>query len=364
MGGVTILIVEEQQPSAEKLTPSNSRRLLSWFNGLMALALLIWGGWYVISQITLVEIGRALALANPWYIALALLVFLVTLLAKAWRWQWQFMPRQEQPSFSASFWAMMLGQFVNTAVAFMRLGELARVYALYQQSGISKLKSLGTLVLEKTLDLIMLLLTLILIIPFVVVPDFITEQGVSLGLAALVALIILYLLAYQTGFVLQRSERLLRPLPDRWGRRLLQFATAGLSGLAALRSKRSLLSLLSLSGFIACLSVLMPLTLFPAFGLPFGPVEAVLINLVVTVAAALPVPTPGKIGVFEFAVVFMLRQFGYSDEATAFSYAVVFHLLIIGPQLFLGALAAWRTDWRWSKTAVPPANPPQLSQYP
>lgn len=349
------MIVEEQEPTLSKPVTSHSRKLFSWFNALLGVALLIWGGWYVVSQITLAEIGRALAQANPIYMGVALLIFLLTLLAKAWRWQLQFVPRAERPFFAATFWAMMLGQFVNTAVSFMRLGEIARVYALYQQSGISKLKSLGTLVLEKTLDLIMLLLTLVVLIPFVVLPDFIAEQGVSLGLAALLALVALYLLAYQTRLILRFTAWALQPLPAHWGRRLLQFTASGLDGLAALRSSRSLLSLLALSGVVAIFSVLMPLALFPAFGLPFGLLEAILINLVVTVAGALPVPTPGKIGVFEFAVVFMLRQFGFNDEATAFSYAVVFHLLIIGPQLLLGAIAAWRTDWRWEKTAVFPA---------
>jgi glycosyltransferase 2 family protein len=345
-------LIAEKPP--DKTAVSETKRFMPWFNALLALALLIWGGWYVVSQITLAAVWQAITLANPVYIALALMVFLATLMAKAWRWQLQFMPRTERPSFSASFWAMMLGQFVNTAVSFMRLGELARVYALYEQTGISKLKSLGTLVVEKSLDLIMLCLTLVLLVPFVVVPDFIARRGLSLGLAALLALVTLYLLAYQTQFVLRLTEWLLRPLPGRWGRRLLQFATSGLEGLASLRDRRALLNLLALSGLIAALSVLMPLVLFPAFGLPFGLLEAVLINLVVTVAAVIPVPTPGRIGVFEFAVMFMLRQFGYSDEATAFSYAVVFHLLIIGPQIVLGVIAAWRTNWRWSKTAVSP----------
>lgn len=346
-----------EEPSPKTAVPP-TKRLIPWFNALLALALLLWGGWYVISQITLAAVWQALSLADPFYIGLSLLVFLTTLGAKAWRWQGQFMPRAERPSISASFWAMILGQFVNTAVSFMRLGEIARVYALYQQSGISKLKSLGTIVVEKTLDLIMLLLTLIILIPFVILPDFIAERGVSLGLAALIALAALYLLAYRTQLILQLTEWLLRPLPGRFGRRLLQFAISGLEGLASLRDRRALLQLLALSALIAFLSVLMPLTLFPAFNLPFGLPEAILINLVVTVAAVLPVPTPGRIGVFEFAVMFMLRQFGYTDEATAFSYAVVFHLLIIGPQIILGVIAAWRTEWRWGKTAVSPSPTP------
>lgn len=318
----------------------------------------MWGVWYAAAHITLAEIGQALALADPVFIGLALLVFILTLLAKTWRWQLQFAPNTARPGFGAAFWALMLGQFVNTAVSFMRLGDLARVYALFQQTGISKMEGLGTLVLEKTLDLLMLVLTLVIILPFVVVPAFITEQGVVLGLAGLLAFTVLYLVAYQTQWVLRLAEVLVRPLPAKINGRLLRFTASGLAGLAAMRSKKTLLGLLARSVLIAALAVLMPYTLFPAFHLPFGLTEAVLINLGVSVAAAIPVPTPAKIGIFEFAVVFMMRQFGYTDEAVALSYALVFHLLILGPQIVLGIIAAWRTDWRWSKTAVSPTEPP------
>ncbi len=342
------MIAEDQESVSTKPGATTSQKLFSWLNVLVGLTLLVWGVWYVVRQITLAEIGRALAQAEPVFIALALLVFLLTLLAKAWRWQLQFTPRSARPGFGAAFWALMLGQFVNTAVSFMRLGDLARVYALYQQTGLSKMASLGTLVLEKTLDLIMLLLTVLAIVPFVVVPDFIAQQGVLLGAAALLAFAVLYLIAYQAEWVIRVMTGGVRPLPRKLQHRLLQLTTSGLTGLAAMRSKKTLLGLLARSVLIVILSVLMPYALFPAFGLPFGLTEAVLLNLGVTVAAALPVPTPAKIGVFEFAVVFMMRQFGYANEAVALSYALVFHLLIIAPQLVLGVIAAWRTDWRWS----------------
>jgi uncharacterized protein (TIRG00374 family) len=355
------LTVEDQKRvSSPPHQPTTSKKLLSWLNVVVGLALLGWGGWYIVRHITLAELGRALSLANPFFIAVALAIFLLTLLAKTWRWQLQFAPPTAQPGFSAAFWALMLGQFVNTAVSFMRLGDLARVYALFQQTGISKMESLGTLVLEKTLDLIMLLLTVVVILPFVVVPSFITQQGVVLGLAAVLAFLVLYAIAYQTAWVIRVAERLLRPLPAKMNGRLLRFATSGLAGLAAMRSKQTMLGLLARSIIIVILSVLMPLALFPAFHLPFGLTEAVLINLGVTVAASLPVPTPAKIGVFEFAVIFMIKQFGFTDEAAALSYALVFHLLILAPQIILGIIAAWHTDWRWTETAVSPTGAPQL----
>jgi glycosyltransferase 2 family protein len=159
------LIAEEQKRVSDSQPLPLAKRLFSWLNLLLGLVLLIWGVWYVVNEITLAELRHALALADPRYMVLALLVFLATLATKAARWQRQFTPRARRPGFAPSFWAMMLGQFMNTAVSFLRLGEIARVFALHQQTGISKLEGLGTLVLEKSLDLIMLVLTLVVLIP-------------------------------------------------------------------------------------------------------------------------------------------------------------------------------------------------------
>lgn len=346
------LIIEEKEEGGDGR--SLLRKIWAGLNLLLGIGLLILGVWYVVNEIDLADVGRAFALAHSGYILLALAIILATLAAKTWRWQLFFLPRPQTPPFGAAFWAVMLGQFVNTAVPLVRLGEIARVYALYQQTGHSKARALGTLVVEKTLDLIMLLLTLVVLLPFVVVPDFMTERGVTLGLAAALILTVLYLLAYQT----ERLVRLVRAVtgyfPPLLGERLLRWAISGLEGLAALRRRRVMLALGAISMLIAFLSVLTPLALFPALGLPFGLREAVLIHIVTTVASALPVPTPARLGVFEFAVIFMLNQFGLDNDSLALSYALLFHLVIVLPQLIFGAIAAFRTNWRWRR---PPSDP-------
>ncbi|MEZ4645581.1 MAG: lysylphosphatidylglycerol synthase transmembrane domain-containing protein [Chloroflexota bacterium] len=159
---------KQERPSSR----STSRKLFSWLNVLLGIILVGWGLWYIAREITFSEIAKAMSVANIPLILLAFLVVLFTQAIKAWRWQLLFFPKESNLTFSAAFWAVMLGQFVNTAVSFLRLGELARIYALYQQTKISKIRSLGTLVLEKTLELITLVVTLAVLIPFVVVPRF------------------------------------------------------------------------------------------------------------------------------------------------------------------------------------------------
>ncbi|MEZ4645580.1 MAG: hypothetical protein R3E31_23080 [Chloroflexota bacterium] len=81
--------------------------------------------------------------------------------------------------------------------------------------------------------------------------------------------------------------------------RLLRWAVSGLEGLAALRSKRVLVEVVGISLLIGLVSVVTPWILFPALGLPYGIIDAVLIHIVTTLASAIPVPIPAKLGFFK-----------------------------------------------------------------
>ncbi len=339
---------------------TNKRKLTTWqtakpsllpvINGLLSIALLGWGIWYITKELNLGDVKNALAAAKVIPIVLALGTILFTLLLKAWRWQLLFQPKAEKPPLSAAFWAMMLGQFVNTAVSFLRIGEVARVYALQQQTGLSKVRSLGTLVVEKSLELLALLITLIVILPFAIVPDVITHQGATLGILTAVLITALLITAYQTPRIIKLLEWLAPHLPQFIASRLIRWGTAGLEGLASLKNIKTLLPIIATTALIALSAITTPWVLFAAFGLPFGPVEAALIHLITTVASVLPVPIPARLGFFEAAVIFMLTQLQISNDAVSLSYALVFHLVVILPQIILGALAASRTNWHWQKT--------------
>lgn len=324
--------------------------LWSWLNVILSLLLLGWGIWYLGREISFADVQQAIATAHPLPLLLGIATILITLLLKTWRWQMLFHPRPQRPPFTAAFWALMLGQFVNTAVSFLRIGELARVYALQQQTGQSKMRSLGTLVLEKTLDLFALILTLLIVLPFAIVPAIITDQGFTLGIITAVLLIALFTIAHQTQRITTLLRWLSQRLPDILATRILRWGVAGLEGLTTLQNPRAIFATFSATAIIAATSITTPWVLFAAFDLPFGPVEAALIHLVTTVASVLPVPIPAKLGFFEAAVIFMLTQFNVTNDAISVSYAILFHLVIILPQIFLGALAASRTNWRWQQS--------------
>lgn len=321
-------------------------RQLPWWRILFGVLLGGLGLWYVTRDAGLSEIQASLAQANPLYILLGLLVIVVTMVAKAWRWQHLYYPQPEAPPLSDLFWALSLGQLVNAAVPFLRLGELARVYDLGRQTDSSKARALGTLVVEKVLDLLTLALTLFLLLPFLVIPTFVADSGLVLALLAALAFLTLFLIAYRTETALRLARIVLARLPEALRRRLAPLILSGLEGLSALRNGRAVAQLLLHSAFIALLSILTPLILFPAFALPFSLAAATTIHIGLTVGT-LPPSTPAKVGIFEFLVVFMLnRFFALDDNTVALAYALVFHLVVILPQLVLGSIALARGKQR------------------
>ncbi|HRQ37719.1 MAG TPA: lysylphosphatidylglycerol synthase transmembrane domain-containing protein [Chloroflexota bacterium] len=332
-------LLQNQQPK-----PTTSQRLWAWVSILLTIILLLAGVWYLVSRVSLAEMAQALTAANPWLIATALAVMIITLLLKAWRWQLMFPPRHQAPPLPPFFWAMLLGAYINTLIPFLRLGELARIVAIDRGAGIKKTQALATLVLEKTLELLMLGLTVLVVITAVTLPPSLNQTTTTLTVsaAALIILLLLYLIAAQTELVIRVMEAMFGHLPAVLGQRLSRWTVSGLAGLAALRSRRLALLLLALSALIAACSVATPLLLLWAFHLPFGWVEAAIINIAIMVALA-PPSTPGKIGVFDGVVAFLLLQFGYNNEAVIASYTIVYHLVVVLPLILLGSYAAAHT---------------------
>jgi uncharacterized protein (TIRG00374 family) len=329
--------------------PSLSRRLLPWLNLILVFILLGLGIWYLGRKVSLADILEALRLARPLPILLGMAVMLFTIVVKTWRWGLMFSAEEDQPSFMPLFWSLSLGQYVNLIVPFLRLGEIARIYALNRQSSVPMAQSIGTLVLEKVLDLFMLVLTIGLLLPFVILPEFVNQPGPLLWIIPIGALIMLYILAFQTTWISGLLLGIAGRLPGRWGKRILQWLVYGLEGLSALRSPQTSLLLVASSALIAILSILLPYTLFFAFDLRLTLVQAALLHAAVTIVTT-PPSTPGKIGVFNGVVALMLYSFGIADDAVIIGYSIVFHLVVVLPQIILGSLAALRTDWKWQKS--------------
>lgn len=352
-----------------EITPAGLKRpsgyAWTWLNLIFTILLLGIGLWYLMGRTTIKEIVAALASANPLPVMLSVITILLILLLKAWRWQLMFVPRRQAPAYHASFWALLLGAYVNILLPIFRLGEIARIFALESLAAIPKTKALATLVMEKSVDMVMLGLMVAVLLTAVFLPDSLNFPTTTslVGVLALLLLLFLYLVAVYTEQAIQLLQMIFSRLPEKIERRLSRWSVSGLTGLAALRSRRLSLLLLALSLLIAGLSMLTPWLLFSAFHLPLGWREAMLIHVAVTIALA-PPTTPVKIGIFDGVVAFFLLQFGVQDEATIISYTILYHLIAVLPLIILGAVAATRAQWRWSYARRARSLPTQTTNSP
>ncbi|MFZ0544111.1 MAG: lysylphosphatidylglycerol synthase transmembrane domain-containing protein [Candidatus Promineifilaceae bacterium] len=329
------------------------RKNIPWLRLLIGLLAGLFGLWFITRNLEFSDVQEAFGRAKMGYIVLAVGVILTTILTKTWRWQLLFINNgrllQEEeaapalPSLPALFWPLILGQFIN-AVSPVRVGELARVIALERETGIDKVQGLGTLVVEKTLDIIALVLTLFLILPTVVLPASLTlaSRGEIMALTAVFLFGLLLIFAYFRERITKLASRIIRRLPARLQNPLMRLIVSGLTGLSALRQPRQLLVLTFISAVIMVLHILTPYVLFFTFGLPFGLKEAALLHLTLNIISQLPASSPVNVGIFEGLVAFMLNQFGLNDNAAILSYAIVYHLVVVMPQIVLGSFSVIR----------------------
>jgi hypothetical protein len=166
--GALVMVEQNSQNHA----PPPKKPIWTWLSLLLTAVLLIIGLWYVMQRVTLTELEAALSSAQPLYILLSLLTVVLTLLVKSWRWQALLTDPSSKPAFGPAFWSLNLGAYVNLILPFMRLGEVARLFAIDWTAHVGKARALGTIVVEKVVDLFMLALSLLLILPFIVLPGF------------------------------------------------------------------------------------------------------------------------------------------------------------------------------------------------
>lgn len=91
---------------------------------------------------------------QPGWIFMVIAAFTASNVFRALRWQMQFAPLHYQPKFANSLLTILLGYFVN--LGFPRMGEVARAGSLANYEKIPVEKVMGTLVVDRLVDVLCL----------------------------------------------------------------------------------------------------------------------------------------------------------------------------------------------------------------
>lgn len=274
------------------------------------------------------QVLGALSQADPIWVGLALFTVLLTTAAKVGRWR-QLFPGAERPRLLPLSRALLVGQLTNALLP-VRVGEVARAYAVRARGRISAATALGTVAAEKAFDVLFLLLcsaTAALLGPF---PAWLNLSLAGFGVVggALLALAVGLPQSRVVAWVGQWSHRLPGGIEERLDR--------ALTGLAALRRPSMALVACAWSALVWALGAATNYLLFWAFGLHL-PFQAAMMLLALLHVGMAPPSSPGRLGVFHAVAVWGLSTLGV-DRSSGLAYATVLHAVVYLPQILPGAI--------------------------
>lgn len=110
------------------------------------------------------EIVESFKIANYWWVVLSIILGLISHIVRAARWRILLKPMGYDISMKNSFLAVMVGYFANLGIP--RSGEVARCSILYKEEKVPVNKGFGTVILERSIDLIIFFLLFFITLSF------------------------------------------------------------------------------------------------------------------------------------------------------------------------------------------------------
>jgi uncharacterized protein (TIRG00374 family) len=323
-------------------TPAYLRSWQFWLGLLVSLACLALS----LREIDFNQAARILTQVNGWWLGFAVLSVLATLVIKAVRWQWLF-AREKTPSFRRAFTIQGIGMLLNT-FAPARVGDLARAYLMGKAEDENTFYIFGTVVVEKLLDLVFLLLTMVILLTQVVFPAWLVNSANRFALGGGIGIFLVVLLVWKGENLLRWTTNRLHLLPHWCSREFFEKqARFGLLGFQVLGQPRQLFWALSLSFASWVAAGLTNYLTFASLGLKMPIVVSLFLLFVLQAGLSLP-SSPGRIGVFHYLTIITLLFFSV-DRDTALSCAMILHLVVIGPIGLVGIACLWMERITWTK---------------
>ena len=272
----------------------------------------------------------------------AILIVLVTYALRAFRWQYLLAPIG--PSrFRNAFETTVIGFAFNFLVP--RAGEVLRPYLLARREQLPPTAAFATIILERLLDLITVLL---LFGVFVLAVDpaslsgdpalyrQVKTGGLLAAAASIAGLGVFFALAGDPERLGRLALKIERVLPARLARAVARFVETFAQGLAVMRQPGRLLVSLLLSVPL-WLSIAAGIWVTSrAFHMTFGYLGSFLVMTLLVVGVG--VPTPGQVGGFHAAYRIAVVTFFGVPEPTAVAAAIVLHAVSFVPVTVLGLI--------------------------
>jgi hypothetical protein len=345
----------EQSATASR-TARRSNPFLSW-KALVGIGISAALLWYTFKDQDLGEMVREMGEADPLLLLLATALATSVFWIRAWRWRCILEPVQKGTSFRSRFAAVNIGFMANNLLA-ARVGEFARAYAISRLEPVPIVAGVSSLVVERMLDALTLVVLLFIATAMPGFPDWPASAEVdfpgiarTIGITVALATVVLFLLVLWPRGVVRVFESIAnRTLPRSFRRPLVDALEAFLAGATILRDARLLIQATAWSAVVWLVNSLAFWLAFKAFGLDLGFSAAMFFNSGLGFIVAIPA-APGFWGTYEFAARIILVGLWAQEASKVLAFAVGFHLAGFLPVTILGLWYASRLGMSLSGVA-------------
>ena len=294
----------------------------------------------------------ALGEANYYWILPAAVIEVLLIYIRAVRWHY-FLESIKPVSHYNSFMATSVGFLANMVIP-ARIGEFVRAWVLGRKEGISKSAAMGTVVIERAIDGLSVVVVILLVFLLVDVPGDKLKYWNTLR-AAGYTVVAFYLVVFFTLFLFHKRvrwvERLidfaLAILPERLGEKTRRILESFRSGFDVLESGRHIIAITIWSVVFWAIAGGLNVAFFHAFGLydlPFIATYLILMAQVIGVMA----PSPGFVGPYHAATMAGLAFYGVGQEL-ALSVAIVMHATMFLTNIAPGIVFLWLEKMSFSE---------------
>lgn len=302
--------------------------------------------YFAFKDVDLKLLLSTLSSANYFWIFVFFLIQVISHIIRAWRWRYLLNHIKQNIPVRNLFSSVMIGYLVNNFIP--RGGEIARPYALSKLENIPVSSALATVIVERVLDVLTLLLLLIFILIYNY--DSLIYNFPWLETAVIIALIFsalgigfLIVLSIKTDFAFKIITKFTSMLPKKIAEKIEALIAAFVEGLLVIKNPKSYLNIAlgtALLWFAYTMQYYIP---FYAFNMAntysLTIMSALILNSILAIGIMIPVP--GATGTYHAFCIQALTGLFAVDVATAAAYGTVTHavgligITVIGLIFFL-----------------------------
>ncbi len=318
-----------------------------WGKAVIGVAVTVLLLWWTLADVAFAEVWANIRQGDFRLLAASVFVATFGFFIRALRWRILLIPLKPDTRLRSRFASVSIGFMANNLLP-ARVGEFARAYAFSRMEPVSAPAALGSLVVERLMDGIVLLLFLVLPI---FTPGFPAADALRDGwgsallragvLAVLAVMAVLVWLSFWPRPFVRTVERVARYVPAVVARPLVDSLEAFLDSVAILRSPRLLAAGALWSIFFWTWHGLSFWLGMLAFGIDTGFVSAIFTEAVVGFGVAIP-SAPGFFGTFHAAAKFALSDVYGVSEPAALAFAFGYHFGGWIPITLIGLWYVWR----------------------